>query len=189
MDHKDDHTFLYVSSNPSSSSSSSSIDNSFDLINHPTILYTINLISIILFVFCMFHLLFRFLRRHQILLDDVYDEENAIALNGQIQTIINHQNSGVDQSLINALPLFHYKTMIIGLGHDLSDCAVCLYEFKPEDELRLLPKCSHAFHVGCIDTWLQTNSTCPLCRNDLLLVLESHGESSQESDSLLVSKR
>ncbi|KAG9140697.1 hypothetical protein Leryth_006891 [Lithospermum erythrorhizon] len=33
-----------------------------------------------------------------------------------------------------------------------------------KDKLRLLPTCSHAFHMNCIDTWLLSNSTCPLCR-------------------------
>jgi len=47
------------------------------------------------------------------------------------------------------------------------DCAVCLCEFDAEDRLRLLPLCGHAFHLNCIDTWLLSNSTCPLCRGVL----------------------
>lgn len=48
------------------------------------------------------------------------------------------------------------------------DCAVCLCEFSELDKLRLLPLCSHAFHIDCIDTWLLSNSTCPLCRGMIL---------------------
>lgn len=48
------------------------------------------------------------------------------------------------------------------------DCAVCLAEFQEGDELRVLPKCSHAFHVPCIDTWLSSHTTCPLCRASIM---------------------
>ncbi|KAJ0612728.1 putative transcription factor C2H2 family [Helianthus annuus] len=52
--------------------------------------------------------------------------------------------------------------------HDSAfDCAVCLCEFTQMDSLRLLPLCSNNFHMHCIDTWLLSNSTCPLCRGAL----------------------
>ncbi|GKD56272.1 ribonuclease H-like domain-containing protein, partial [Tanacetum coccineum] len=45
-----------------------------------------------------------------------------------------------------------------------SGCSICLADYKPEDVVRLLPKCGHLFHVKCIDTWLKNHPTCPLCR-------------------------
>lgn len=45
-----------------------------------------------------------------------------------------------------------------------TDCSVCLSEFQQDDTLRLLPKCSHAFHIQCIDRWLKSHTNCPLCR-------------------------
>ncbi|KAL2903194.1 RING-H2 finger protein ATL46 [Bienertia sinuspersici] len=72
---------------------------------------------------------------------------------------------GLDQAFIDALPVFQYKE-IVGLKEPF-DCAVCLCEFSEQDKLRLLPLCSHAFHIDCIDTWLLSNSTCPLCRGAL----------------------
>lgn len=69
---------------------------------------------------------------------------------------------GLQQSVINAISVFRYKT-----GDNLiegTDCAVCLNEFQNDETLRLLPKCNHAFHVPCIDTWLRSHTNCPVCR-------------------------
>jgi hypothetical protein len=87
-------------------------------------------------------------------------------LRGQLQHLFRMHDAGVDQALIDTLPVFLYGT-IRGLK-DGADCAVCLSEFGDADRLRLLPKCKHAFHHDCIDTWLLANSTCPLCRQSLL---------------------
>ncbi|VAI49637.1 unnamed protein product [Triticum turgidum subsp. durum] len=51
--------------------------------------------------------------------------------------------------------------------HAPLECAVCLSEFEDEDRLRLLPKCSHAFHPDCIGEWLASHVTCPVCRRNL----------------------
>ena len=45
-------------------------------------------------------------------------------------------------------------------------CSVCLGEYMVGEEVRVLPKCNHMFHRGCIDHWLITRSPfCPICRN------------------------
>ncbi|KAE8716531.1 RING-H2 finger protein ATL46 [Hibiscus syriacus] len=94
---------------------------------------------------------------------DRYPEMSGTdAYQRQLQQLFHLHDSGLDQSFIDALPVFLYKE-IMGLKEP-SDCAVCLCEFLEEDKLRLLPLCSHAFHIDCIDTWLMSNSTCPLCR-------------------------
>uniref|UniRef100_J3MCQ6 RING-type E3 ubiquitin transferase n=1 Tax=Oryza brachyantha TaxID=4533 RepID=J3MCQ6_ORYBR len=77
------------------------------------------------------------------------------------------------KAFIDALPVFAYREIVVGGGGDGDkepfDCAVCLCEFDAEDRLRLLPLCGHAFHLHCIDTWLLSNSTCPLCRGVLFV--------------------
>ncbi|KAE8671512.1 putative F-box family protein [Hibiscus syriacus] len=45
-----------------------------------------------------------------------------------------------------------------------SECSVCLNEFQEDESPRLLPKCSHGFHLAYIDTWLRSHQNCPLCR-------------------------
>ncbi|XP_059630284.1 RING-H2 finger protein ATL54-like [Cornus florida] len=69
---------------------------------------------------------------------------------------------GLQPSIINSITVFKYKK-----GDPLiesTDCSVCLSEFQEDDTLRLLPKCNHAFHIPCIDTWLRSHTNCPLCR-------------------------
>ncbi|KAL4311434.1 hypothetical protein GQ457_01G052410 [Hibiscus cannabinus] len=71
--------------------------------------------------------------------------------------------------LLDSLPLFTFSSVTRRSNNDAmtGDCAVCLSKFEPEDQLRLLPLCCHAFHAHCIDTWLSSNQTCPLCRSPL----------------------
>ncbi|KAF3431305.1 hypothetical protein FNV43_RR26036 [Rhamnella rubrinervis] len=145
----------------SSSSSGSKIS--------PAILFIIVILAVIFFISGLLHLLVRFLIKHRsssISEPNRYpDVSGSDAFQRQLQQLFHLHDSGLDQAFIDALPVFLYKE-IVGLKEPF-DCAVCLCEFSDHDKLRLLPLCSHAFHIDCIDTWLLSNSTCPLCRGTL----------------------
>ena len=47
-------------------------------------------------------------------------------------------------------------------------CAVCLGDYEDGEMIRQLPDCHHHFHQDCIDQWLATHTTCPMCRRSLL---------------------
>ncbi|KAL4569616.1 hypothetical protein LXL04_025258 [Taraxacum kok-saghyz] len=106
----------------------------------------------------------------------------------QLQQLFHLHDSGLDQGFIDALPLFLYKELMG--SKEPFDCAVCLCEFSEQDKLRLLPLCTHAFHIHCIDTWLLSNSSCPLCRSTLFTpgfsvenpVFDFHDDSREEDD-------
>ncbi|KAK9277970.1 hypothetical protein L1049_027527 [Liquidambar formosana] len=137
----------------------------------PVLLLVIVILAIIFFVSGLLHLLVRCLMKRppssSIYNSNRYPETSTShALQRQLQQLFRLHDSGLDQAFIDALPVFHYKD-IMGLKEPF-DCAVCLSEFSDRDKLRLLPTCSHAFHIYCIDTWLLSNSTCPLCRGTLL---------------------
>ncbi|KAK7282985.1 hypothetical protein RIF29_12152 [Crotalaria pallida] len=69
---------------------------------------------------------------------------------------------GIDRQVIETLPFFKFSSLK-GSKEGL-ECTVCLSKFEDTEILRLLPKCKHAFHMNCIDKWLESHSTCPLCR-------------------------
>ncbi|KAF7096915.1 hypothetical protein CFC21_098795 [Triticum aestivum] len=43
-------------------------------------------------------------------------------------------------------------------------CPVCLEDIHGGEMVRQLPACRHLFHVECIDMWLDSHRTCPMCR-------------------------
>lgn len=101
-------------------------------------------------------------RRTQILNHPASSPEDAeIRLDPMVQDPA-RPAAGLDDSFIRQITVFRYR-QADGLI-DGSDCAVCLSEFKEEENLRLMPNCEHAFHIPCIDTWLKSHSSCPLCR-------------------------
>ncbi|XP_021682046.2 RING-H2 finger protein ATL46 [Hevea brasiliensis] len=158
-------TTFHKESTPSSSSPPSSGTRI-----SPAVLFIIVILAVLFFISGLLHLLVRFLIKHPSSSgssqSNRYPEiSGPDALQRQLQQLFHLHDSGLDQAFIDALPVFQYRE-IVGLKEPF-DCAVCLCEFSEKDKLRLLPMCSHAFHINCIDTWLLSNSTCPLCRGTL----------------------
>ncbi|KAI0520229.1 hypothetical protein KFK09_007700 [Dendrobium nobile] len=88
------------------------------------------------------------------------DGGNAMALQSN--------KPGLDPAIIASFPMFRYaEVRRLIEGKYGGECAVCLSEFAAGDVIRLLTVCYHAFHPGCIDSWLISNRTCPLCRSNL----------------------
>lgn len=42
-------------------------------------------------------------------------------------------------------------------------CNICLASYEVGDEVRTV-QCMHKFHRDCIDPWLRTNNSCPICK-------------------------
>lgn len=91
--------------------------------------------------------------------DHFLDEDHGPVVDHPIWYI---RTVGLQSSVINSIAICKYKR-----GDGLvegTECSVCLNEFQEDETLRLLPKCNHAFHIPCIDTWLRSHTNCPLCR-------------------------
>ncbi|CAL5048112.1 unnamed protein product [Urochloa decumbens] len=68
---------------------------------------------------------------------------------------------GLGAAAIAALPAYPYEKKA-GSG---DECAVCLGELQRGEVVKQLPACAHLFHDGCIDAWLRSHVTCPVCRS------------------------
>lgn len=86
---------------------------------------------------------------------------------------------GLTQMVIDSIAIIKYKKDE-GLVEE-ADCSICLSEFRDDESLRLLPKCSHAFHIACIDTWLRSHKNCPLCRAPIVVEATNVGLSTGET--------
>ncbi|KAG6420268.1 hypothetical protein SASPL_116791 [Salvia splendens] len=145
-------------SSPSSSASTSS-----DAVSSSSIVIVIIIIASAVIISASIYLLLRLLskRIHRTFsaADDVVlrrDSSNRNPSQPQFHTAPHH-------TLLDSLPLFTFRSVTGNLTG--GDCAVCLSKFEPHDQLRLLPICCHAFHADCIDAWIVSNQTCPLCRS------------------------
>jgi hypothetical protein len=76
---------------------------------------------------------------------------------------------GLGKAAVEALPTFTHRS-----GEQSVECAICLGRVEEGEVGRALPKCGHRFHLECIDMWLYSHSTCPLCR----AVLDPHADES-----------
>nr|CAB3471764.1 unnamed protein product [Digitaria exilis] len=81
---------------------------------------------------------------------------------------------GLDAAALASLPVTAYRRKLQADDASTSeaaaaaaDCAVCLSELADGEKVRALPSCGHVFHVDCVDAWLRTRVTCPVCRAEV----------------------
>lgn len=91
-------------------------------------------------------------------------------------------STGIKAKALKTFPIVNYTLESKFPGLD-TECVICLSEFALGDRLRILPKCSHGFHVRCIDKWLSSHSSCPTCRHCLMETCQKIAGCSQASTS------
>eukprot|EP00164_Ancoracysta_twista_P003958 GFYU01005309.1.p1 GENE.GFYU01005309.1~~GFYU01005309.1.p1 ORF type:complete len:313 (-),score=-3.63 GFYU01005309.1:361-1299(-) len=73
---------------------------------------------------------------------------------------LNILSRGASTQMINILPTFAYDGK---MPEDKNKCLICISEYEIGETLRTLP-CLHCYHQECIDPWLTSNKTCPVCK-------------------------
>ncbi|KAJ9554715.1 hypothetical protein OSB04_009329 [Centaurea solstitialis] len=74
------------------------------------------------------------------------------------------RGGGLDPEAVRVLPLVPYDDGLKIWG----ECSICLSEFEVGETVKMIPYCRHGFHPLCIDTWLSSHASCPLCRSTQL---------------------
>ena len=48
------------------------------------------------------------------------------------------------------------------------ECVICFMPYEADDQVVTLPcDTRHIFHENCIETWLKSNNSCPLCKQPI----------------------
>ncbi|CAN6327910.1 unnamed protein product [Urochloa humidicola] len=48
--------------------------------------------------------------------------------------------------------------------HAAALCSICISALVAGEKVKVLPPCGHCFHPDCVDAWLRSHASCPLCR-------------------------
>ncbi|KZV28413.1 hypothetical protein F511_03216 [Dorcoceras hygrometricum] len=71
----------------------------------------------------------------------------------------------LDEATLSSYPKMLYSEAKINQKDSTAACcSICLADYKNSDVLRALPDCGHLFHLKCVDPWLLSHPTCPVCR-------------------------
>jgi len=98
--------------------------------------------------------------------EETGEVENYEALLNLAERLGEAKPRGLGKPDIEQLPSYRYNAELRReTMHEQTSCVVCMCDFETRQLLRVLP-CSHEFHAKCVDKWLKTNRTCPICRND-----------------------
>ncbi|KAJ0235559.1 RING-H2 finger protein ATL58 [Hirschfeldia incana] len=156
----------YSNSNPkkhtSSSSSSTAEANSPELKLYQAFIFTLPICFTFIILF-LFYLIY--LRRRSSNADLSSLGARATFLIGNSSSISTAELGGLSKELREMLPIVVFKESFSVMD---SLCSVCLGDYQAEDKLQQIPSCGHTFHMDCIDLWLSSHTTCPLCRLTLV---------------------
>ncbi|CAI9291829.1 unnamed protein product [Lactuca saligna] len=129
--------------------------------------------TLLLFLsFYLFYLRLRRLRRRSPHWSEPSSVNNAVSTE--------QADLGLKKELREMLPIIVFKE-----SFSVTDtlCSVCLGDYQADDRLQQIPVCKHVFHVECIDHWLSTHTTCPLCRLSLLASSPPVAETANDTSS------
>ena len=77
----------------------------------------------------------------------------------QLQEEIGSVNVGMSEEQIRMIPTIRASRE--------ESCAICLVSIVRGEYCKALPACKHSFHPDCVDEWLRSKKSCPLCLKEV----------------------
>jgi hypothetical protein len=96
-------------------------------------------------------------QRDSILLERLLDKNNS------------QKKYAKESSLDKDSPAFSKSELLqckLVCGRFEEECSIC-QEIMMEGNTVLKLSCRHAYHTQCVETWLERQNTCPMCRNEM----------------------
>lgn len=87
-----------------------------------------------------------------------------------------NRNSLINNEVFNRSPVDDEKE-----EPNANICSICLESNSNGDKSSERLECGHHFHKECIDPWLRSNNTCPLCRLKVEMIPNSSLQSTAQS--------
>ncbi|KAK7250647.1 hypothetical protein RIF29_33199 [Crotalaria pallida] len=126
----------------------------------PLIIAIIGVLAVALLLLSYYTIMSKYHRRRR----ENHDTNDELNHNDEPWHVSSSTTRGLDEDLIKSIMVSKYKKAEADFVGLFNDCSVCLTEFQDGECVRVMPECGHAFHLPCIDTWLKSHSSCPLCR-------------------------
>ncbi|CAH3122408.1 unnamed protein product [Pocillopora meandrina] len=97
--------------------------------------------------------------------EELHPRENYETLLNFAEQMGEVKPKGLSRVEIDQLPTYRVTA---GAKEEAEEkrCVVCLVDFEEKQLVRVLP-CLHEYHTRCIDKWLKSNRTCPICRAEV----------------------
>ena len=102
-----------------------------------------------------------------------YSDQDLVDLAQRISEQQNQQqNKKASKESVKKLPVLKIEQKHCKKGengqNEAPTCAVCCDNIQIGKKGMFMP-CGHIYHQDCLEPWLQTNNTCPVCRYELPL--------------------
>ena len=78
----------------------------------------------------------------------------------------NPNNNNIQEQIENATTSGQFSEVENPLN--ISECPISQVEFQPNTMVSRFNVCNHMFCQSSINTWLQNNQTCPVCRGQVI---------------------